>query len=63
MEGTRTMTHKEILRSIGSDLDDLKVREPSKYQQRERELKLFESKLGFDVATAPIGTRKMEKLK
>jgi len=57
------MTHKEILRSIGSDLDDLKVREPSKYQQRERELKLFESKLGFDVATAPIGTRKMEKLK
>lgn len=58
------MTHREISREVNADFDDLKVRDPNKYEQREREYKLFKAKLGFDVATAPTmgkGTQKMEK--
>lgn len=57
------MTHEPVLRRLKQDLDDLKVRNPSQYEKREDELRLLQRKANLDVALAPIGTRRMERLR
>ncbi len=54
------MTHKELTATLNADLDDLKVRNPMKYREIERKLKMLEIEAGFAVATA--GVRSMERL-
>jgi hypothetical protein len=53
--------HKAILKSIGEHLDDLKVRNPRVYEQEERVLKMQDSRLGYEVAQAPVGVKEWEK--
>lgn len=55
------MTHREIEAVLNQDLDDLKLRNPTKYREIERKLKMLEIEAGFAVATA--GVRSMERLK
>jgi hypothetical protein len=57
------MTHKQIEQALDQNLDDLKVRNPQKYQQIERKLRLLEIESGFAVAQSPPGIRSMERSK
>lgn len=57
------MTHREIEKQLNENLDDLKVRSPSKYQEIERDLTLLKIKSDLALAGSPIGVRRMEKLK
>ena len=55
------MVHKEILKNLNQDLDDLKVRNPKAYHEIENELKRLEAKANFDVSMSPVGIRDMER--
>ncbi len=57
------MVHREVLSDIGKDFDDLKVRNPSKYQQLEDKLKRFKNETGFAVATSPTHVKQAERLR
>lgn len=57
------MTHRQIEKQLNENLDDLKVRSPSKYQEIERDLNLLKIKSDLALAGAPIGVRRMERLK
>jgi hypothetical protein len=57
------MTHKQIEQSLNENLDDLKVRNPRRYEEIERKLRLLEIESGFAVAQSPPGIRSMERSK
>ena len=57
------MTHKEETKLLNENLDDLKVRSPSKYAEIERDLHLVRLKSDLALAGSPIGVRRMESLK
>lgn len=53
--------HKAILNKISDHLDDLKTRNPRVYAQEERVLAMQESRLGYEVAQAPVAVKSWEK--
>lgn len=57
------MTHDSILKKIGAHLDDLKVRNPRVYAQEERTLSIQETRLGNEVAEAPVAVKSWERSK
>jgi len=57
------MTHQQIERLLNQDLDDLKVRNPQRYQELEKQLRLLQLKASLAVSASPIGLKRMEKLK
>jgi len=57
------MTHRDISRRINQDLDDLKVRNPKKYDEIENRYRRLELEANFLVSQSPPGTRSMERLK
>lgn len=56
------MTHTQVLKALRQDLDDLRVRNPAQYAQREQELNTLQRKANLDVALSPVGVRRMERL-
>jgi hypothetical protein len=56
------MTHYQEEKLLNENLDDLKVRSPSKYAEIERDLHLIRLKSDLAVAGSPIGLRRMERL-
>jgi len=56
------MVHTPILRRLREDLDDLKVRNPQKYEEDEKELRRLQHKTSFDVSTSPA-FRRIERRK
>lgn len=55
------MTHRDIMKLLGDDLDDLKVRNPSEYRRIENKLRRLEIEASFDVSQSPPGTKSMER--
>ena len=55
--------HKHILNKIDDHLNDLKTRNPRVYAQEERVLAMQESRLGYEVAQAPVGVKNWERSK
>lgn len=55
------MTHTETLGLLKQDLDDLKVRNPKKYDELERRLRRIELESNFYVSQSPAGVRAMER--
>jgi len=51
------MAHTPILRKLKEDLDDLKVRNPKKYDENEEILRRLQHKASVDVSTSPAFRR------
>ena len=57
------MTHQQVLPELSPNLDDLKVRDPNTYKQLEREANILKIKSDIALAHAPIGMRRMERMR